>query len=484
MSDIFPFIDSLKNNWQKKRGIIGVSLFFSITYLTVLYPIVPNILPQLPIINLFVLPITLIIILILFWFISTRRIGWIKRKQLILGLLVKIDDEKYEIKINKIVEKIVKEINHDNRYEKLQIRLYPTNHLESKGSLTDFLNKKEHVLDCLVFVEVGTGNIRDEINTEEKISVEEITFCGNFSAKDNLRIFKTSINIEKEVQIRNINKNWSYLESNSYVDKKKLAYNLKDSLLFFSGIYSVYQNNFETALEILKTLHDPISSKFKREGKKIIGNDRFLGASRLNEILLNLFSLNASRAYMFDNNKEKAYRALKECESIFKNHPQSFGHYISLARFTYEMDNLSEAKRYTSLAKALRPSATEVFLNQGYFAILDNDIQELHKNYKELAHTYRHKTNLNYIDIIAFLDREKNNNKESAVLFEFAIGFINYLYGDKIDGRKILFKVRNLIKEKNEYLSIYALILHITTKGPYKSNYTNRIQKKKRRKRS
>lgn len=488
MESLSNFLEKINYKWEKLIGLLLVIVGSLFIYFSFIVDKLKEIIKLDLWIFYFLIPSITSLVIVIYWLINTNRVNWLKRKHITVGIIIKVDEGESEKKIKSLIKETVNDINLE--FKDIKLRLYPINYIKSKNSLVDFLKKKGHIVDSIIYAEINSGKEKklETGEIEDIIEINEIYYCGNFYNGKDLRFLKTSINIANDVKIRNINKNWSYIDSNSKNDKLKIKNNFRDSVLFFCGIYLIYQNNFQTSLEILKKLHDPKSSKasINLENKTITTNGNFIQASRLNEILLNLYTMNSSRAYT-ENRKSEAYNALKECENIFGRHPQSFKHAISLALIAYEQNNnIEEAIYYTNLAKSIRPDSTAILINLGFFALIDNNIDELAKNYKQFLYTYKH-DNYNFIHTIHFLEREKKKHKELSLLFEFCISTLNFLYGDKKLGKSTLLKLKSSkLNNDVSYSSIINIIEQLLIKGPYKSAYyrKNKTKNKKRKKKS
>jgi len=178
-----------------------------------------------------------------------------------------------------------------------------------------------------------------------------------------------------------------------------------------------------------------------------------LAAGRLNNILLNLFYLAAAKTYDETSDSQSAYILLKDCEKIFYNHPDSYYHYILLARFAYENGNLDEAKAYTNKAKERMGETFEVLLNLAFFAIIDFNIDEVTKWYKRLLKKAV-PTDFNAADVIDFLERQKTRLCDHIVLLDFAIGLLNSLFLDADNGRIMLSEFICSNAEVSNYTSL------------------------------
>lgn len=202
----------------------------------------------------------------------------------------------------------------------------------------------------------------------------------------------------------------------------------------------------------------------------------------MNEILLNLFILNSSRAYEKEDVKS-AYSALKECENIFGIHPQTFEHYVSLARFSYDLGKIDEAKDYTNKMKLINKNWTEVYLNEGFFGILNDDEETIYENYKELSKNYKHKkSTVTFKEVISWQKKEKQKYPNRKILFEFVIGTLNLFYSDKLLGLKILNNI-NTEELKNSYPKIYELTNTFLKRKIYSKDNSFTKKRKPKRKR-
>jgi tetratricopeptide (TPR) repeat protein len=308
-----------------------------------------------------------------------------------------------------------------------------------------------------MYAKVESGKEKKDKEVDYKIVISELYFIGRFSNKVNLQIFNSSINIDNELKIRTFFKNWAYIENNNFNDKKKIKYNFKDTILFFSGIYLLYLREYNLSLEILKKLFNKNLSCLsdKKNGKLIIKNEN-IAAGRLNNILLNLFYYTAIKTYFDNNDFQTAYNLLKECESIFSNHPDSYSHYISLARFAYEIGRIEEAKSYTYKAKAKQGFTIHVLINLAFFAIVEFNVAELVNIYNKIK-KINNTSNFNGADVIEFLERQKDSLKQQTVLIDFSIGTINRLFLDTEAGLKLLTEFIEDNNQKEEYRQLVLL---------------------------
>lgn len=471
------------SEWSKTRGLFILSLII----LAVYYLFFKGLIIEggfeigFWILNV-IIPLIILVVVTAFWLFSTNRVTIPNSKELTIGVFLHIDEYKSEKRIKLIAERTLNDI--EKNHPEIKLILKPVNYLKSKQELSKYIKNNSYLYDSCIFAKVESGNKKGKSGEiEECIEINEITFSGKFNVLDKLNVFKTSVTISKDLSIRNTYKDWSYVESNSLLDKKKLRENLTDTLLFYSGIYAIYLNKPVLALNILKSIHNPLDSQIKAtpQKNKFIGNKNFLSAARLNEILLNLFVINSTLAYQ-NNNTKKAYETLKECEKVFGLHPQSYGHYIALSRYAFELNKIDESKDYVRKAKNIKSYGTEIYMNQGFFALIDKNDDEIFNNYNELSRTYKHELSYNnFTEVIKWLEDHKTKLDDD--LAEFAIGFYSFCYTDENLGNKILKKLRK--KDfKESYPKTDGLIKKLMTKGVTKSpyHYKSKNHKKKKRK--
>lgn len=113
---------------------------------------------------------------------------------------------------------------------------------------------------------------------------------------------------------------------------------------------------------------------------------------------------------------------------------------LDLAIFSYRNNKLDKAIHHTEILKKISPISAPVFLNFGFFAILKNDSESLHKNYKNLKLRHRKIEQIDRLEVLSFLCEEQAKfiENENKLLFDFAIGFITINYIDYYEGLKII----------------------------------------------
>jgi len=460
--------ESLATYWNSKKGLA----FFILTFITIYYAGISKFLEdnvfENKLFRIWLIPIIFLILIYLVWAILSYRINLYKKKVLTTGIFLKCTDSVSEIRIKEIIDDFVNEMK--DEFIEIKFKLFPINYITTKSQLSRFVANNEHIIDNAFFASIHNGNCLEGTQTVSKIEIQNIFFSGYFDSRGDLD-FRNKINISQDLNIRNLNKDWQYVESRSFNDKSKIKHNLKDSLLFFNGLYSIYKKEYDLALKIFRSLklsensEDTLADKAKR--------------NRLNEILVGLFTFNAFDKYIGKRDIETAFTLLKECEILFKeNHRFSFNNFTALARIYFEKDDLSMAKQYTDKAKELNKFSPVIFCNLGFFGMVENNPEQLFQNYLELAHVYRYSNKLDFLDVVHFIELHKTKFPDSLHLFDFAIGTLNFLYVDKELGRQQLKEVREKIKAILSYSKILILTNLLIEKGGIKSPYYYRDRKR------
>ncbi len=231
--DYLDQLKNLKHSWEKREGLIFTILIVIGIFFTGVKGIIKEMWSPNNLFLNFLIPILLILIIWIFWMFSTKRWGIIGYRDIDVGLIIKIDDPKYGSKAKKLVNEVISNLN--NTYEEINFELYPINYVRSKKELEIFVKKKKNILDSVILIEIVSGNLIEDSVSVEKMKVSNMTFAGKFDVKADFSILQSSLNISKDLSIREMHKDWSYIEGNSFEDKLKFIDNLRDTLLFYSG---------------------------------------------------------------------------------------------------------------------------------------------------------------------------------------------------------------------------------------------------------
>lgn len=465
--------ESLGTYWNTKKGLAFFFFLFLSSYYGFLSDFIKDNLFENKLIRVWILPLFFLIIIYLIWAFLSHRLNLYKKRKITTGLFFKCNNFDSEIKIKEIIQDLINDL--EDEFIDIKFKLFPINYIANKKELDDFVVKKNHIIDNAFFAVIYNGNCLKDSQTVSKIEIQNILFSAQIDNIDQSD-FRNKINLSEDLSLSDIGKNWEYFESRSFADKLKIKHNLKDSLLFFNGLYSISIKEYTLALNIFKSL------KYSEEISGAVYSN--IRKQRLNEILSNLFTFNAIEDYLVKKDLNSAYNLLKECEVIFQNNHQfAFSNFITLSRIYFEKGNIEMARKYTNNALKLNKDSAAIFCNLGFFSILDNNTEGVYLNYRELAHVYKFKGTLNFLEIIHFIDLHKKNYPASLHLFNFAIATLNFLYADKDLGRKQLIEVQKVFNDNIIYSKLYNLIDFFLTKGSIKSPYFQRDKKKKKLKR-
>ncbi len=482
INSLYDIIERIRNSWEKWSAILLTIIIFNILYLNFLLNLILPEFKGIEWVFKFVIPISISVCLYTFWLFNTNRLFIQKNKTFVLGIFLKVDENETEYKIKKIVNASTNEINKE--FNEIKVKVFPINYKKEKSQIEKYLRSHSFLIDAILFATVESGKQKTEKGVEEKIVINQFSFIGNFNVNANLKIFNSSVNLAKDLNIRLIHKDWAYIEDNNIVDKKKLKLNLRDTILHYSGIYLIYLGEFKLSLKILKTLFNvelstipnPINGKIKIPKES-------LAACRLNNIILNLFYLTAIRTYIETNDSKEAYKLLKDCEKIFSNHSDSYDHYIPLARFAYENDKLEEAIEYTNKAKNKKGETIEVLVNLAFFAIVESNVIDLVKWYKKIRNK-RITYDFNFVDVIEFLESQRDKLKNQSKLIDFSVGALNKLHLDTKYGQALLEEFITGAEHIMEYEPLVSLAKDFT-QIPIKTlinSKTNSLTRPKKRK--
>ncbi|MBL4616275.1 MAG: hypothetical protein JKY46_01135 [Robiginitomaculum sp.] len=212
-------------------------------------------------------------------------------------------------------------------------------------------------------------------------------------------------------------------------------------------------------------------------------------AGRLATLILDLFS-RVSTDKFNQTNYEQALELLIRCEKQFVNSGNSFGNLIQMARLSFELGMVADAKRYTDQAKLIQPNHIYVFLNQGWFALLQNDHYTLARAYSRIFET-GFTIEVNAVELLEFFSRHRPQYSNVQLLFDFVEGFTYKLSAINVEmGNEILRDLAPQLKT-GQMIELFLLAnraLNLGERGvdkranPKKSSNFNRKKRKKKRK--
>jgi len=453
--DIF---EKIEYYWEKKRGIILLNITLLYSYFQFLFPFLSKALPVYT--NLFyglsAFPMTAVTF---YWFFNTNRL-YFPNKKFILGLIIRVDANNAETHMKKIVKSCVEEIK--SEFPDVKIVLYPINYKKTEKEIQRHIRLRLLPIDAFIVATAESGNVVIEGQSTTKIQLSKFFFAGNFDVNENLNIFKSTLSINNDLSLRLFYKDWSFVENSSFNDKKKIKHNLKDTLLHFSGIYLIYKQELEIALNVLKALYKPELVKLKFENGNAHLTREQIAAFRLNHIILNLYYKTALDDFYINKCSTKAYSLLQECNKTFPIHAELYDHLISLAYFAYQCGDIDNAILYTDQAKEIRGEQFEIILNYGFFAIVRNDIAGLKHYYFKISKT---KIPSDYVitAIIDFFEEQRKVLLDKSALIDFTQAVLTKLYLEIEYGNNLINDFIRTNLENEELAPLVSLCENICT---------------------
>lgn len=462
--------ESIGTYWNTKKGLTFFYFIFLSSYYGFISGFIKENLFENHAIRIWITPGVFLLVIYLIWAFRSHRLNLYNKRKITTGLFLKCNDFDSEIKVKSIIEDLIVDL--EEEFKDIRFKLFPINHINNKKELDYFVIKNNHIIDNAFFATIYNGNCIENSETVSKIEIQHILFSVQLDDNDKSD-FRNNINISQDLSLSNLDKNWGYVESRSFTDKLKIKHNLKDSLLFFNGLYSISMKEYDLALSVFKSLRisEEIDGAFHNSVKK----------QRLNEILLNLFTFNAIEKYLVKKDLDSAFKLFKECEVIFENNHQfAFSNFVSLSRIYFEQGNIKMSREYTGKAIQIDRDNAAIYCNLGFFGMLDNNVEQVYINYKELGHVYKFKNTLDFLEVIHFIELHKHKYPESTILFNFAMAVLNFLYVDKVLGRKQLIEIQKILNDDIVYSKLFNLINFFLTKGSIKSPYFQRDKYKRK----
>ncbi len=376
-----------------------------------------------------IIPGFLIVLIASIWLFTTNRFFLkLTNNKIIAGVILKIDEEIDQLVISKIIKKTINNINKSGKFPNVIIKFLPPNHCTSANELNKYHKKFGFLYDLIISIGVDSGSY----NSIEKIIISNLTLT--FKPKSSLtkkRIFFDIVDILEDMSLQASSKDWVYDYNNNGPDKIKYLENLYEIFLFYIGLYSIYLDRYEDALKIISQIFDqkklfiPIS---KDKSNRMIMHLKLshLAQGRMATILVDLFFSLAVKSY-YNQNTVKALSYLEKLKNLLEKHPKRFNMYIDMARYSYELGNLDQAVLYTKEAQKFNNNGVEIYLNNGFFAILEDDIEKYLTNFKKIF-TDHLNNNLNWVDIYVFQGNELSKMPDKELYFRFSMSTIDFLF--------------------------------------------------------
>lgn len=421
------------------------------------------------------------ILTIIIWVFSTKRFV-LPSNKFTIYIYAKFDEDKAEIELRKLVDESIKEIKTKHKF--LRIIRKPFNIANDANEINDKLKKMIIKPDIVWFATIKSGKETIDGNTSFKIVIEKFDIVCNFPPDSYFKLNKTLINIKKDLTIRNLDKDWVFLENNSYKDKQKIKSNFIDTILYSTGIFMIYSFEWENACEIFKSLYQPITIKItnKKIQKIPVSNSQFVGM-RLSDILMNLLTTLSFKAFS-DDKYNKAYKLALECEKLFPNTVQEPIRYELLAMLAYYCNEIENSIAFTNKLTAIPGNMFTVYINRGFYAILNNSIKDLYENYEKIIN-YKNKSNFNAVELVGFLEEQRGKDKLKGkdALLDFAEAIHTKLFIDNEEGNKLLDDFISNNEKIETYFPLCELCQKVRTLTQQKRTNRNNYKKKKKKKR-
>ncbi|MEQ8421607.1 MAG: hypothetical protein RIB64_16480 [Arenibacter algicola] len=476
--DILLLWDRLLGKWETKSGLgIGLILLFFLYFFVLNYFDIESF--MIPILKYLVLPLILALFVFIFWVSTTNRFFLKFSNKIYTGVIVILDDDRDRLVVNKIVGKVINQINKSAEFQDgIQLKLLPSNFCVHESEINRYHNNFYFMYDLIIRVFVESGNYE----SIEKIIVER--FSVTFTRKSptwKKRILYNTIDLTQDMNLLVGARNWQYLISNSGIDKKKYLANFHNIIIYYVVFYAIYSDRYEDALNILARVFEPnntiVKISRKEENSVTLELQPFnLAEARLSTILVDLFFDSAIKSY-HQKDIPKAISRLEQLEKLVKVHNQKFDLFINMARWNYELGNVDKAVNYTEQAKMIDPKAIQIYLNLGFFAILQNNVTDFCINFKKLFEM-RNNPVINWVDVIDFQLKEQEKMPAKLPFFNFSISFIEYIFIDESNKSKF----KNIVadyKETDEYACIFKLGLHVLSQPYLKMETNHHLNKKK-----
>ena len=491
--DYLQIVEKIRETWETKYGLalsiilLFVGVYFlidGIEYLKHLSAICKG--------STYIL---LGLVVWIYWVFDTNRFFLRGNKEFVVALVAEVDDDIASKRVKKVLKSVKRDISEITGLEAISIRILPLNYKQRTTEFLKLLENQRHAQDGIISVKIDSG----KKNGEEQLLIKDIQFIGFFNPeRPKKNIFFKSIDVSKDLALGSYHKDWKYLYSNDLIDKEKVKNGLIETTLIYSGIYLIYQEKYQLALDVLGSIFKIENARIK--GKEIepgkheynLSPDNII-AGRLTTIILDLYFRLAFDKFN-EKKLEEALKLCEQCEKLFPNSPYSYRNYIHMARFSFELGILDDAKKYTLKAEEYNPNHIYVHVNKGWFAAIENDQLGVANAYEKIFHT-GFTQDINAVDLLVFFERYKKDYPKSKTIFNFLEAFTTKISVNQIDGDKMLEAVLEdlkaesmndlfLLARRTKNLGAAGIAKRnkaITAQRTQKSNSRNKKKRKKRR---
>lgn len=351
-----------------------------------------------------------------------------------MAIVLEVDEDNLEAisKARRIVDKIESHFNLNSNYSKL-IRIYPldVNRFKTVEESDNYLKSWWNKFDSIILAEIDYGFSQGR----EVFQIKSFSIISKYLT-DTIEINSVKIDLKSEVNLVALSSRLHYLKENELLERELVISSLIRLLLFYSGLCLICQQRIKDAQRVFKSIYNPESTLIivdpTAKDKKINLTPEQIFHGRLKTLLTEIYKQIIDPIQYSEGDQWKL-NTLNDAIATLNPAPIVFPLKVILARTYYELGNREKAEQTTEEIFTEYGLREEVFLNRGFFAILDNNPNKVLKNYKQLGNRRD-----DGISIIAFLHEEMERCDGDKMLFQFALAITTLLYQDKNDGKFLL----------------------------------------------
>lgn len=224
--------DAIATYWNTKKGLAFYFMIFISIYYGFISSFIKENLFESSLYRVWLIPFSFLTIIYIIWAFLSHRINLYKNEIITTGIFLKCNDSNSELQIKKIIADMIEDL--EDQFKDIKFKIFPINHITSKSQLVRFVSKNNHIIDNAFFATVYNGNCIEESQTLSIIEIQNISFSA-YSGNSNQTDFRNNINMSHDLSIRNLNKDWQFYESKSFMDKSKSSIILLILCFFLMG---------------------------------------------------------------------------------------------------------------------------------------------------------------------------------------------------------------------------------------------------------
>lgn len=258
--DILNLIDRIRDRWENRSGLIFATiLLFAIYFAIISFFCLWNKGVSSLWINL-VIPIILLVCLFIFWVIDTNRFFINLGDKISAGITVHVDNDRDSLIVNKIVRKVIDQINHDDEFSNLDLKLLPTNFCVHDKQVNQYHKNFSFMYDLIIRITVESGRFQ----SIEKIIITKLSVTfrpkSRFTQK---KVFFNVIDLTEDMNLQVKSRDWEYLMQNDGIDKVKYLGNIYHIILYNIGFYAIYSDRYADAMKVMTPIYDAKKTRLK-----------------------------------------------------------------------------------------------------------------------------------------------------------------------------------------------------------------------------